>query len=160
MFDFFKKKYIIIKSPVNGKAVALSEVPDEVFSSKMVGDGIAVIPANGNIVSPVNGKIVQIFPTNHAIGIISDEGLEILIHLGIDTVELKGEGFTRLVEVGADVKEGTPLIKMNLEAIKNNGKDIITPVIITNMEMVGEIKHNYSHVNAGTDEILKISLRK
>ncbi|QUH28994.1 PTS sugar transporter subunit IIA [Vallitalea guaymasensis] len=137
MFKLFKKqKETLIYSPARGKVVELDKVPDEVFASRMIGDGIAVLPEDGIIKAPCDGKIIQIFPTNHAIGISSEEGLEILIHMGIDTVELKGEGYERLIEEEQVVKKGDPLIKMDLELIKEKGKAVITPIIITNMEKV------------------------
>jgi PTS system glucose-specific IIA component len=136
MFKLKKQKDILIYSPARGKVVEIDKVPDEVLASRMVGEGIAIIPDNGIIKSPCDGKIIQIFSTNHALGIISEEGLEILIHMGIDTVELKGEGYKRLIEEEQVVKKGDPLMEMDLELIKEKGKEIITPIIITNMEKV------------------------
>ncbi len=101
MFKFLKKnKEIELISPMTGDIIPLEEVPDPVFSEKMMGDGIAIEPSEGKVLSPIDGKIATIFPTNHAIGLVNKEGLEILIHIGIDTVELKGEGFTRIAEEG------------------------------------------------------------
>ncbi|MEG0386713.1 MAG: PTS glucose transporter subunit IIA, partial [Niameybacter sp.] len=112
MFNFFNKlKGIEIISPMTGEAIDLSQVPDPVFSEKMVGDGIAIIPTENRVVAPCDGKIVQIFPTNHAIGIETTTGLDLLIHIGIDTVDLKGEGFKRLVEEGDTVKMGDPILE-------------------------------------------------
>lgn len=120
-------------APIEGKILPISEVPDPVFSEKMMGDGFAMEPAKGEIVSPVNGTITTVFPTKHAIGITADNGREILIHFGIDTVNLKGEGLEALVEQGAKVKVGQPILKVNLEEVKGKVPSIITPVVFTNL---------------------------
>lgn len=119
--------------PIDGKILPITEVPDEVFSQKMMGDGFAIEPANGEVVSPVNGVITTVFPTKHAIGITADNGSEILIHFGIDTVNLKGEGLEALVEQGAKVKAGQPILKVNLSEVKGKVPSIITPVVFTNL---------------------------
>lgn len=128
----FKKAPNTMTSPMHGRVVALTEVPDEVFSQKMVGDGFAVEPSSGKVYSPVNGEVVQLFPTKHAIGIIDEDGLEILIHVGIDTVELKGEGFTAFIDKGDKVKKGQLLLEVDLDFVKEQGKSIMTPVVFTN----------------------------
>lgn len=120
-------------SPLTGNLKPITEVPDAVFSGKMMGDGFAIEPTEGTVVSPVNGKIVNLFPTKHAIGIVSDSGREILIHFGIDTVNLKGEGFEALVGENDTVVAGQPLLKVDLEFIKNNATSTITPVVFTNL---------------------------
>jgi glucose PTS system EIICBA or EIICB component len=120
-------------SPLTGNLKPITEVPDAVFSGKMMGDGFAIEPTEGTVVSPVNGKIVNLFPTKHAIGIVSDSGREILIHFGIDTVNLKGEGFEALVGENDTVVAGQPLLKVDLEYIKNNATSTITPVVFTNL---------------------------
>ncbi|MCT8976791.1 glucose-specific PTS transporter subunit IIBC [Clostridium sp. CX1] len=120
-------------APIEGKILPISEVPDEVFSQKMMGDGFAIEPAKGEVVSPVNGTITTIFPTKHAIGITADNGREILIHFGIDTVNLKGEGLEALVEQGATVKVGQPILKVNLAEVKGKVPSVITPIIFTNL---------------------------
>lgn len=120
-------------SPLEGKIVELQDVPDQVFSQKLMGDGFAVEPSNGEVVSPVDGTVETFFPTKHAIGIVSDSGREILIHFGIDTVNLKGEGFTALVKQGDKVKAGQPLLLVDLDQVKGRVPSIITPVIFTNL---------------------------
>lgn len=139
MFSIFQKR-IILFNPFDGAWMNLEDVPDEVFSKRLIGDGFAITPVSNLLVSPVCGKIVQIFPTNHALGIVSKEGIEVLIHIGIDTVELKGEGFKRLAEVGQVVDVGTPLIEIDLTFIKSRGKSLITPVLITNGKSVKSMK--------------------
>ena len=120
-------------SPIKGEIQPLSEVPDAVFSQKMMGDGFAIIPSEGLVVSPVDGTIVSFFPTKHAIGIESDSGREILIHVGIDTVKLDGEGFEALVSQGDRVKKGQPLLKVDVDYIQEHAVSIITPIIFTNL---------------------------
>ncbi|MDA1475272.1 PTS sugar transporter subunit IIA [Bacillus changyiensis] len=127
-------------SPADGKVISLSEVPDPVFSQKMMGDGIAIEPANGEIVSPVNGEVIQLFHTKHAIGIRSLSGVEMLIHIGLDTVSMEGEGFTAHVKEGDKVKVGDPLITCDLELIKEKASSTITPIVIMNGDVLERIQ--------------------
>lgn len=120
-------------SPIKGEIKPITEVPDAVFSGKMMGDGFAILPTEGTIVSPVDGKIVNLFPTKHAIGILSNTGREILIHVGIDTVNLKGEGFEALIAENDQVKKGQPLLKVDLDYLKERVPSIITPIVFTNL---------------------------
>ena len=120
-------------SPLNGKILSLSDVPDEVFSQKLMGDGFAIDPTSGEVVSPVDGVITTLFPTKHAIGITATSGLELLIHFGMDTVNLKGEGFTALVAQDDKVKAGQPILKVDIDGIRSKVPSIITPVIFTNL---------------------------
>ena len=122
-----------ILSLTNGEILELSAVPDEVFSTKLMGDGFAIKSSNGDIYSPVNGKVGVIFPTKHAIIIESEGGREVLIHLGIETVKLEGKGFDVFVEVGQEVKAGDKLVKMDLDYIEKNATSTISPVIFTNL---------------------------
>ncbi|NDP53250.1 PTS transporter subunit EIIC [Staphylococcus aureus] len=121
----------IVHAPLTGEVTPLSEVPDQVFSEKMMGDGIAIKPSQGEVRAPFNGKVQMIFPTKHAIGLVSDSGLELLIHIGLDTVKLNGEGFTLHVEEGQEVKQGDILINFDLDYIRNHAKSDITPIIVT-----------------------------
>ena len=121
-----------LTAPVNGHLVALADVPDNVFSTGMMGNGVAIEPNDGNIVSPINGKIQAIFPTKHAIGIIGENNEEILIHMGLDTVSLQGKGFETLVEADQTVKAGDPISKMNLNVIKEAGLATVIPILVTN----------------------------
>lgn len=161
MFNFFKKKQIEVEfyAPMTGKVLELTEVPDPAFAEKMLGDGLAIEPTDGLVVAPVDGKVVQVFPTNHALGIETKEGLDVLIHLGIDTVELKGEGFERVIEEGAEVKVGDPLIKMDLVKIKELNKPVITPMIVTTMDLVQDLSINEGDVQAGSDLVLTLKLK-
>jgi PTS system D-glucosamine-specific IIC component len=120
-------------APLKGELKPITEVPDQVFAGKMMGHGFAIVPVEGTIVSPVNGKIVNLFPTKHAIGILSDTGREILIHVGIDTVNLKGQGFETLVAENDIVEQGQPLLKVDLDYIKEHATSTITPIVFTNL---------------------------
>lgn len=144
-------------SPLEGKILPITEVPDQVFSGKMMGDGFAVEPINGTVVSPVNGKIINVFPTKHAIGIESDGGREILIHFGIDTVKLKGEGFESFVNEGDIIEQGQELMKVNLEFVKENTPSVITPIVFTNLAE-GESIHleKTGNVSKGEEDIITI----
>lgn len=122
-----------IVSPIKGKLVPITEVPDEVFAGKMMGDGFAIIPEDGLVVSPVSGKIINVFPTKHAIGIQSTDGREVLIHVGLDTVNLKGEGFETFITEGDTVKAGQPLLQADLDYIEKNATSTITPIVFTNL---------------------------
>ncbi|WP_285769076.1 glucose-specific PTS transporter subunit IIBC [Peribacillus sp. SI8-4] len=127
-------------SPIKGELKPITEVPDAVFAGKMMGDGFAILPHEGLVVSPVDGTIVNLFPTKHALGIVSDAGREILIHVGIDTVKLEGKGFEALVAQGDKVTSGQPLLKVDLEYVKNNAASIITPIVFTNLSEGESVK--------------------
>ncbi|MGI2329212.1 N-acetylglucosamine-specific PTS transporter subunit IIBC [Planococcus sp. YIM B11945] len=119
--------------PVDGKIIPLNEVPDEVFAQGMMGQGFGIVPSGNVVCSPVDGKIVSIFPTKHAIGLETDTGVEVLIHIGLDTVNLKGEGFELLVEDGQLVQRGDALVNIDLAYIEANAPSTVTPVIFTNL---------------------------
>lgn len=121
-------------SPVTGEVVALEQVPDEAFASKAVGDGVAVKPTEKTVVSPAAGTVVKIFNTNHAFCLETDKGAEIVVHMGIDTVALGGEGFTRLVEEGAEVVAGQPILEMDLDFLNANARSMISPVVCSNID--------------------------
>lgn len=123
-----------IYAPGIGQIIPLSEVPDQVFAGKMMGDGVGFIPEKGEIVAPFDGTVKTIFPTKHAIGLESESGVEVLIHIGIDTVKLNGEGFESLINVDEKVTQGQPLMKVNLAYLKAHAPSIVTPMIITNLE--------------------------
>lgn len=118
---------------MQGKVIPITDVPDQVFSGKMMGDGFAIEPADGTIVSPINGKVVNVFPTKHAIGLVTDDGVEVLIHIGIDTVKLNGEGFTAHIGEGDEVKQGQKLMDVDLDYVKDNAPSIVTPIVFTNL---------------------------
>lgn len=124
---------VTIVAPCDGEVIPLSEVPDQVFSGGMMGDGVGFIPRQSEIVAPFHGKVKALFPTKHAIGIESTDGVELLIHIGIDTVKLKGEGFESFVKVGDEVAEGQLLMKVDLEYLQQHAPSIVTPMIVTNL---------------------------
>jgi PTS system glucose-specific IIA component len=156
MFGFLKRKIREIKAPIDGMLVPIEEVNDEVFSSKMAGDGIAIMPIGDTFTAPIDGVITKIFSTNHAYSIKNKQDLEVLVHIGLETVALKGEGFERLAQEGDTVKAGDPIIKVDLEYIKKNAKDIITPILITDESKVDKIDKNTNIVKS-SDVIMEVS---
>ncbi len=125
---------VIISSPVNGKAADLAETPDEAFAGRMMGDGAMVVPEEETIYAPEDGEVCFVFETKHALGFQTESGVTMLIHIGIDTVKLEGEGFTPLVTAGDKVKKGEPMMKVNLAYIKENAPSLATPVLCTELE--------------------------
>lgn len=123
-----------------GKIVDLSEVPDPVFAQKMMGDGFAMIPSEGKVVAPAAGEIIQVFPTKHAVGIKTVEGAEILIHIGLETVHMQGEGFEAHVQAGDMVSAGDTLVTFDLALVTEKASSTITPCIVTNMDVVESIE--------------------
>ncbi|MEW9676928.1 PTS glucose transporter subunit IIA [Lentibacillus sp. L22] len=152
-FNLFKKKKqaenVEIKAPVNGEIIPIEEVPDPVFSQKMMGDGIALIPSDGKIMSPVTGTVIQFPDTKHAIGIKAEDGSEILVHVGLETVGLKGEGFTAKVKEGDKVSTGQLVLEVDLEYIREHADNIVTPVIITNSQDSGR-EYQMTDAKTGT----------
>ncbi|MEZ2681956.1 MULTISPECIES: N-acetylglucosamine-specific PTS transporter subunit IIBC [Providencia] len=121
-------------APVSGQVFSLDDVPDEAFSSRIVGDGIAIKPTSSEVLAPASGTVVKIFETNHAFCLETENGVELIVHMGIDTVALKGEGCARLVEEGAEVTAGTPILNLDLPFLEANAKSMISPVIISNID--------------------------
>ena len=134
MFDFLKKKDkgIEIGSPVKGKAVPISQVSDPTFGEEILGKGVAIQPEEGKIYAPADGTIEMLFDTKHAVSMTTTEGVELLVHIGLDTVALKGEHFTAHKGNGDAVKKGDLLISVDLEAVKAAGYDVITPMVVCN----------------------------
>lgn len=150
-------KEIQIIAPLSGEIVNIEDVPDVVFSEKIVGDGIAIRPTGDTIVAPVNGKIGKIFETNHAFSIESEDGVELFVHFGIDTVELKGEGFTRLAEEDQIVKAGDPIIKFDLAFLEERAKSVLTPVVISNMDEISNLAKHSGQTTLGETVILTLT---
>ena len=155
MFGFLKRKVREIKSPVDGEVVSLESVNDEVFSQKLVGDGVAIKPISDIFTAPITGKVIKIFSTNHAYSIKSDKDLEVMVHIGLDTVELNGAGFKRLVKEGDAVTCGDPIISVDMEVLKQ-AKDTITPIIISDSSDVKSVEKNFNIVKAG-DTIMEVN---
>ncbi|MEO2078555.1 MAG: PTS glucose transporter subunit IIA [Bacillus sp. (in: firmicutes)] len=148
-FNIFKKEKLAIFAPVNGEIIPLSEVPDPVFSQKMMGEGIAMVPEEGKVSSPVKGSVILVADTKHAVGIRAVDGTEILVHVGLETVSLNGEGFTVAVNVGDKVAAGQLLMKVDLDTIKARAKSIITPIVITNSHENGK-QYRFTQDKKGT----------
>ncbi|AKC31849.1 PTS glucose transporter subunit IIA [Candidatus Pantoea carbekii] len=127
---------IDIVAPLSGEIVNIEDVPDVVFAEKIVGDGIAIKPIGNTMVAPIDGTIGKIFETNHAFSIQSNNGIEIFVHFGIDTVELKGKGFRRIAEEGQKIKKGDAIIEFNLPLLEEKAKSTLTPVVVSNMDEI------------------------
>ena len=148
-----KPEVVTIVSPVNGKAVPIIEVPDPVFADKILGDGIAVIPEDGTFLCPVDGEVASVAESLHAIGFTTDDGLEVLMHIGLDTVKLNGEGFTVHVNVGDKVKKGDLIAEVNLDFIKEQGLNTITPVVICDGVDDKQVAFREGNIEAGKTAI-------
>ncbi|EQM52869.1 PTS diacetylchitobiose transporter subunit IIC [Lactiplantibacillus plantarum EGD-AQ4] len=148
-----------LSSPETGEIVPLSEVKDEVFSSGAMGKGVAIEPTDGTLYAPADGEIALVFPTGHAVGLNTSDGAEILMHIGMDTVELEGKGFETLVQKGETVKAGQPLVKFDIDAIKAAGYPVTTPIVVTNSKNYHDVKlafPNAKDVNA-TEPLLQLN---
>lgn len=157
--DFIKQPLntgIKIDSPLEGEVVDLSKVNDNTFSTGILGNGIAIIPTKGQVVSPFDGVIEVFFETHHAMGLRSNDGVEVLIHVGLETVNLQGKYFTPKVKAGDSIKKGDLLLTFDLEAIKNEGYDIITPVIISNSDQYIEVVKTKSENAIQLENILTV----
>lgn len=141
-------------APFDGEVVALKDVPDEAFSSGVVGDGVAIKPTSNIVMAPATGTVVKIFDTIHAFCIETDNGVEIIVHMGIDTVALGGKGFKRLVEEGADVKVGQPILELDLEYLNANAKSMISPVIVSNIDDFDKIAEQVDGVVVGNKTVI------
>ena len=147
-----------VYSVADGQVVALEQVEDPVFAQKMMGDGFAVEPANGNIVSPVTGTVSSIFPTKHALGLVTDSGLEVLVHIGLDTVSLEGKPFTVHVSEGQKVAAGDLLVTADLDAIREAGRKTSTVVVFTNGDVLKSVKLEQTGSLAAKTAVAKVEL--
>lgn len=160
MFDFLKRKNNIeLYAPVSGKVINLEKVPDPMFSSKCMGEGIAFELCDNLIVSPCNGKVIMIANTLHAIGIQIND-IQILIHVGLDTVNLEGKGFKQLVSLNEKVKIGTPLLEVDLDYMKENNINTITPMIMTAIEKykMTNLISEEELVNKGETKVIELNI--
>lgn len=161
MLNFFKKeKPIEILSPMTGKIIPLEEVEDEGFSGKSLGDGVAIELTDGKVVAPFDGEITSTYRSNHCLVIRSDHGIELLIHIGLDTIKLKGEGFTQHVGLMDKVSKGDIILEADLELLKEKEKSIVSPVIITNMGKVESLEKLEGDVEKGNSTIMTVLLKK
>lgn len=172
MFDFIKKMFgsdsnvdnstqntLKLVAPVSGKAIPLSEVPDQVFAEKMAGDGLGILAEGDLIVAPADGELTLVFKTKHAFAMTLSNGIELLVHIGLDTVSLNGEGFEQLAEQGAQVKAGTPIIKIDRDFIIGKGLSLVTPVLITNVEITKSISPiETGSVTAGKTTVINFEI--
>ncbi|MCX8956712.1 PTS glucose transporter subunit IIA [Erwinia psidii] len=145
-----------IVAPLSGEIVNIEDVPDVVFAEKIVGDGIAIKPTGNKMVAPVDGKIGKIFETNHAFSIESNNGIELFVHFGIDTVELKGAGFKRIAEEDQVVKKGDVVIEFDLSLLEETAKSTLTPVVISNMDEIKELVKLTGSVVVGETPVIRI----
>lgn len=158
--DMFKKKDagMVLGAYMKGRCVPISEVPDPTFGEEILGKGVAIIPEEGNVYAPVDGVISTVFPTGHALGMTTPDGAELLIHIGLDTVELNGAPFTIKVSDGQNVKKGDLLIVADLAQIKAAGKEVITPLVICNSSDYASVEGFTGRDVVPGDEV--ISLKK
>ena len=139
MFDSLKKmfeknaKIISLKAVEDGRTIPMDEVNDQTFAQELLGPGIAIVPSNGTVVSPINGTIATVMDTKHAVCIQGEDGLELIVHAGLDTVELNGKYYQTYKEIGDQVKAGDVLLEFDLEEIAKSGYDVTTPIVITNL---------------------------
>lgn len=139
MFDSLKKmfeknaKTISLKAVEDGRTIPMDEVNDQTFAQELLGPGIAIVPSNGTVVSPINGTIATVMDTKHAVCIHGEDGLELIVHAGLDTVELNGKYYQTYKEIGDQVKAGDVLLEFDLEEITKAGYDVTTPIVITNL---------------------------
>ena len=139
MFDSLKKmfeknaKTISLKAVEDGRTIPMDEVNDQTFAEELLGPGIAIVPSNGTVVSPINGTIATVMDTKHAVCIQGEDGLELIVHAGLDTVELNGKYYQTYKEIGDQVKAGDVLLEFDLEEITKAGYDVTTPIVITNL---------------------------
>lgn len=136
-----------IFSPTTGKAISIKDVHDPVFSNEILGKGLAIEPEIGEIVAPAEGKISMVADTKHCVGMVLNDGVELLIHVGLDTTKLNGKYFKPLVKSGQHVKKGDPLLKFNLKKLSLKGYDTVIPVIINNPDKAGNLKMSYGNVS-------------
>lgn len=144
LFDRFKTSKVqtepgVVYAPLNGKVIPLAEIPDPVFSQGLVGQGCGMEPADGDLAAPFNGKVVSIPETRHAVGLVSDDGIELLIHVGMDTVQMNGDGFQLKVKEGDKVSCGQLLMKFDMDKIRKAGYPVTTAIVVTNSDRYSQI---------------------
>lgn len=159
MFGLGKKRVKLL-APVSGTVVPLDQVPDPVFAGRMVGDGVALAPdEGGDVLAPCDGELVALFSTGHAFGIRGEHGLEVLVHVGIETVALEGEGFTLLAAAGDRVRAGDPVVRFDMEVIASKAPSTLTLVVITTGDLVKSFKPAEGRVRAGRDVLMEVELK-
>jgi len=149
---------VLLKAPLSGYILPIEQVPDPVFAQKMVGDGVSIDPTSQTLVSPCDGEVIQLHPSQHAITIKTAEGLEVLMHIGLDTVTLRGEGFTPRVKEGDRVRSGDPLIDFDADLVGTRARSLLTQIVITNGDLVASLMPNSGFVTSGQDAVLELTL--
>jgi len=147
---------IHVLAPLDGTVVDLENVPDEVFAQKMVGDGVAIDPSGQVAVAPVSGDLVKLFPGGHAFGISMNDGVELIVHIGLDTIELKGEGFENIATEGQMVKAGTPIVRFDRATIERRGKVMLSPVVSSGAGTI--MRRASGAVRAGRDVLFVLEV--
>lgn len=160
MFSFLKgKQSPSLAAPLSGRVIPIDEVPDPVFAGRVLGDGVGIVPTDGILLAPADGTVVQVAETLHAVGIETADGLELLIHLGIDTVKLGGEGFRSLVQVGQKVKRGEQLLEMDLALLRSKGYETTSVFIVTNPDRVASLQPLIGEAAAGETTVLRYKMK-
>ena len=156
IFGLFKKKGFEIAAPMKGECVPISRVPDPTFSEGSLGKGAAIIPADGKVYAPADGEITMAFQTGHAVAMTTADGVEILVHVGLETVSLEGKPFTMHVADGQSVKKGDLMIEADLDAIREAGCEIITPIVVCNTDAYAEVECMTGKQVAPGDDIIRV----
>ena len=147
---------IEVLAPLDGVVVPLEDVPDEVFAQKMAGDGVAIDPSGGVAVAPVTGNLVKLFPGGHAFGISMSGDVELIVHIGLDTVELKGQGFENIATEGQKVRAGTPIVRFDRATIERSGKVMLSPVVSSGAGTI--VRRASGTVRAGRDVLFVLEV--
>ena len=147
-----------IRAPLSGVIIPLDSVPDPVFARKMMGDGVAIDPTSSEVLAPISGQVTQLHRAHHALAITSDDGVEVLIHVGLDTVSLEGAGFTPLVSQGTRVERGDPVLRFDADAVARRARSLITPVVVTSGERVARLARAGGLAVAGTSALMQLEL--
>ena len=150
----FNRRMIELGAPVSGKIVPISQVSDPIFAQEMIGKGIAIIPEDGKYYAPCDGHLSVLFPSGHAYALKNRDGVDVIIHIGIDTVKLNGKNFTIHAKQGQEVNKGDLIIEVDINAVKEAGFDIITPMVISNPGMFTDLEKKGGHVTAGDPAIV------
>ena len=159
MLNIFRETFEIL-APVDGFIINIEDIPDRIFAEKIIGDGTAIRATSDIISAPLDGRIVEIFDSNHAFIIEGKTGIEVLVHIGLNTIELQGEGFERLTNIGEEIKAGEPIIKIDREKIDKVEKDLIVPIVLTNMDKVKAITYcEQKYVKSGQGVILTYKIK-
>jgi len=159
MFYVTKKEGVVF-SPCNGSVIPLSEIPDEAFASGMLGIGFGVVPSDGKILSPVSGRVDSIAEGKHAYTLVTSEGLDVLVHIGVDTVELKGSAFSPRVAKGSIVQVGDLLAEVDLSMIRDRGLSDTVAVLVTETDRLESVEYEYGECTGGKDQPMHFLIRR